>query len=173
MKKTAILILAIFLASAGICSAEQDDDMRESNRFLLFGLAVKPSVTELKNSWVIGEGRDYHIYGGLLAGYEIGLYHRFHEDRTEYRFKTFLNLKTVPLRMKNVRLFFGGGAGLLEVLRVTELEHKFHFNLGIQGVFGFEIGAIDKDRFCVQVHAVNSGGESGDFQIHLMAGVRY
>ena len=172
-RKGMVCFLALLFAASGWVFSAENGEIKEANRFLIFGMAVKPAVTELKNSWVIGEGRDYSIFGNLMAGYEVGLYYRFHQDRTEYGFKTFFNLKLAALNTSNVKLFLGGGAGLLETLRIMEQESGFRFNFGAQGVIGVDIGAPGKDKLCFEVHVVKAGGEFGEIQVHLLAGVRY
>lgn len=141
--------------------------------YLLFGLSVKPSPKNLSDSWWISQGRDFPIIALLTAGYETGIAFRVSEDVAEYRFKTFFNLKYDLIHFGESTLYFGAGGGLLELLKIEKLDSSFNFFLGYQGIIGINIGPAKKDKFCFEIHFLDSLEEGRGLQINLLTGVRF
>ncbi|MFQ5722685.1 MAG: hypothetical protein ACE5GI_09360 [Candidatus Aminicenantales bacterium] len=145
----------------------------ESSSFLLFGLSIKPSPKNLSDSWWISQGGDFSIIALLSGGYETGLAYRVSEDKAEYQLKTFFNLKYDLFHFAESTLYLGGGAGFLELIRVTKLRSDFNFFFGYQGIVGIKIGQAKKDKLCFEIHFLESMEEGRGLQINFLAGVRF
>jgi len=168
-----MITLFLLFFGFGLTTQAQEEEIKEPNRFLLLGLAVNPAISSLKNAWVIGEGRDYFIFDSWMIGYETGLAHRYYDDRSEYGFKTFFNTKYTLLRPGQTAIYLGVGAGLFETLQIMELESKFNFDFGVQGILGFTFGAPGADKFCFEAQVIKTSSDDQGFKIHILAGVRF
>jgi len=166
MKKTAAL-LAIFLLLGSLFLFADDDN------YLLFGISVKPSFHNLSDSWWISQGRDFPLFGTFTGGYETGMAYRISEEVAEYHFKTFFNFKYDVVSAAKSTLYVGGGAGLLELLKIERTDSNFSFFLGYQGIVGIKIGPAKKDKFCLEIHFLDSLEEGRSLQINLLAGVKF
>ena len=159
--------LAIFLLFGSLYLFADD------NNYLLFGISVKPSFNKLSDSWWISQGRDFPLFGTFTGGYETGMAYRISEEVAEYHFKTFFNFKYDVVYLAKSTLYVGGGAGLLELLKVEKHDSNFSFFLGYQGVLGLKIGPPKKDKFCFEIHFLDSLEEGRGLQINLLAGVKF
>jgi len=166
MKKTAALFFILLLLGSLFLFGDDDN-------YLLFGLSVKPSFHNLGDSWWISQGRDFPLFALFTGGYETGMAYRIFEDVAEYHFKTFFNFKYDVVRLAKSTLYVGGGAGLLELLKVEKHDSNFGFFLGYQGILGLKIGPPKKDKFCLEIHFLDSLEEGRGLQINLLAGVKF
>jgi hypothetical protein len=151
---------------------EVKEEPKEPNNFLLLGFSAYPSGG-LANLWVASEGQDFSILKALMGGYEIGMFHRVYEDRLEYRFKTFFNLKWETIRASRASVYLGAGAGLFEVIRAKEMESGLSFIFGGQAILGLKIGPPLKEKFNFELQIVGANEEVDSVRIHLLAGVRF
>jgi hypothetical protein len=145
----------------------------KATQFLLFGISVKPAPSSLSNSWVVSQGQDFSIIDFIAGGYEAGLAYRIYNDKAEYHFKTFFNSKFTLIDLKKTSFYLGGGAGFLELIKVSELERSLKFFFAYQGIIGLKIGFPTEDQFCIEIQFLKSMEEERGLQINLLAGVRF
>lgn len=180
MPKGAVRILAgllllapgIWAQTAGVGTGPAEIP-REPRDFLLLGLQVSPRADGFSNAWVVSEGRDFRIFGLLLGGYEIGMFHRTTGDRLEYRFKTFLNLKGDLLPDRQAGVYIGAGGGFFEILRTSRMESGFKFALAFQGLIGLRVGARGRDKFLLELQALKANDPDPGWRFHILAGARF
>jgi hypothetical protein len=159
-----------FLAAQESTKIISQDEPRD---YLLLGFQVSPKASGLANLWVVGEGGDFVLFGPLLGGYEIGMFHRAETDRLEYRFKTFFNFKLDLFRAGKTGAYLGAGGGLLEILRTEALSSGFKFAVGFQGIVGLSFGAPAMDKFILELQVIRTDEPNSGTRIHLMAGARF
>ena len=177
MKK--IIVLAAVLIFAGGISflAAQESPkiitQEEPRDFLLLGLQLSPKASGLANLWVVSEGGDFTLFGPLLGGYEIGMFHRATAEKLEYRFKTFFNFKYELFQGGKTGAYLGAGGGFLEILRTEAMESGLKFAVGFQGLVGLRFGPPFKDKFIVELQIIRTDEPIGGTRVHLMAGARF
>jgi hypothetical protein len=175
-KRTVLTVGLVVFLGAGLAAAAEDPKIvsqEEPRDYLLLGFQLSPAASGLVNAWLISEGGDFSLFGPLLGGYEIGMFHRATAEQLEYRFKTFFNFKFELLRGHSVGAYVGAGGGLIEILRTRPQEAGLKFAVGFQGIVGLRIGPPFKDKFILELQVLNSNETDGGVRIHLLAGARF
>jgi|GEM_PF-5331301 len=180
-----VLALAALAAGPGALSAQappapgasaapaKPAEKKEPRSFLLLGLQLSPKTDGLGNMWVVSEGGDFGLAGPLLGGYEIGMFHRISQEKLEYRFKTFFNLKWELFPGRPLGAYIGLGGGVMEILRPRAQTSGFTFSAGMQGVVGFQSGKKGKDKLIIELQVLGLNPDSGGIHVHLMTGARF
>jgi len=175
MNKKRLLIVSILfgLGMGPLIAQTKIIKPEEPRDYLLLGLQVSPKASGLANMWVVSEGGDFTLFGPLLGGYEIGMFHRATAEKLEYCFKTFFNFKFELFPGRTTGAYLGAGGGLLEILRTQALESGLKFAVGFQGIVGLRFGPPVKDKFIVELQILQTNETNGGVRIHLMAGARF
>ncbi|MBN1273505.1 MAG: hypothetical protein JXB26_14655 [Candidatus Aminicenantes bacterium] len=169
MRKHLVLItIAILLLLVPHLAAKH-----KTTNFLLLGFSITTTPFQAENAWVVSEGTDYWAVKYLKLGYEIGISHRLSNDPPEYRFKTFFNTKYSFYNFDKGALYAGGGAGVLEIIRVVKLEASLKFVFAFQGILGLRYGPPDGDDFHIEIQFLQSTEKGEGLSINLLAGVAF
>jgi hypothetical protein len=173
--KTLLPVLFAALLSCALPCAGQTKviTQAEPQDFLLVGVQLSPKADGLANMWAVSEGGDFVLFGPLLGGYEIGMFHRVTEAKLEYNFKTFFNLKCDLFRVGTVGAYLGAGGGLLEVLRTVPQKSGLEFVVGYQGLLGLRFGPRFKDKIVLELQVIKTAEADAGVRIHLLAGARF
>jgi hypothetical protein len=145
----------------------------EPRDFLLLGFQLSPKASGLASLWVVSEGGDFPLFGPLLGGYEIGMFHRADAGRLEYRFKTFFNFKLELFGGGKIGAYLGAGGGLFEILRTETYSSGLKFAVGAQGIVGLRFGPPVMDKFIVELQIIRTDEPNSGTRIHILAGARF
>ncbi|MBN1273648.1 MAG: hypothetical protein JXB26_15380 [Candidatus Aminicenantes bacterium] len=163
----------ILLTAAGIFLSFSSPLLPHSIDYFILGITVNECPFTLKNAWALSEGRDFFLTQKITFGYEIGLSHRYENDPPEFLFKTFFNMKFPWIHFGNLGVYAGGGAGLLESIRVNRLTVSADLQFSYQVIFGLRFGRPNTENICLELHFLQPTKPGYTSRLNILTGVTF